>query len=127
MGKVGRPKKTKHHGQFGLLRTSETILSPRRRRKKKSSVSDRELKSMANQLFPTDRLKNDDSSFRIEDDSGNRILPYRELKECLESNVVCKKCHSRLSERVQMQLLRPNNFPNPPTKEFSGEQDNQER
>ena len=116
MGKVGRPKKTKHHGQFGLLRTtqdpknddmpavsnfvsatkstpkspplpsasmlplnfrgnkwdifSETILSPRRRQKKKSSVSDRELKSMANQLFPTDRLKSDESSFRIEDDSG---------------------------------------------------------
>ena len=145
MRQKGRPKKTKNHGQFGLLRTTqepknddmhtvsnfvsttkstpnspplpsaselplnnrsnkwdffaETILSPRRRRKKKSKVSDRELKSMANQLFPTDRLKSDESSFWIEDNSGNRILPYRELKECLESNIVCKKCHSRLSER----------------------------
>ena len=54
---------------------------------------------MASRLFLTDRLKSNESSSWIEDDSGNCILPYSKLKECLESNIVCKKCHSRLSER----------------------------
>ena len=67
--------------------------------KEKLKVSNREVKSMANWLFPTDRLKSDESSSQIEDNSGNCILSYSELKECLESNIVCKKCHSRLSER----------------------------
>ena len=91
------PSWTSPSGKWDLF--GEAIFSPSRQQKKKSKLNDRELKSISSRLFPTNHLKSDEVSSQIEEESGNRILPYNKLKECLESNIVCKKCHSRLLER----------------------------
>ena len=59
---------------------------------RRKSIGEQELRSVSNRLFDSSTQKKTHCYNSDVEDSGNYLLPFKQLKEVLESNVICRNC-----------------------------------
>ena len=69
----------------------QTLFSPRSQMRRKS-IGEQELMSVSNRLFDSSTQKKTYCYDSDVEDSGNHLLPFKQLKDALESNVICRNC-----------------------------------